>query len=1023
MKNKLHGFLTLMLAFVVQFTFAQEKTITGTVIDEDGLPLPGVNIIVKGTMNGAQTDFDGNYSISAESTDVLVFSYVGFATQEIPVGDKTRIDATLGVDAAALEEVVVMGYVSKRRDDMTGSAVQLGSDELQQTPMASVDQALQGKVAGLTIQSSSGTPGAVQNIRIRGVSSLNAGTEPLYVIDGVPIINNNVGGADSGSSLSPLASINSNDIESMTVLKDASATAAYGARGANGVIVITTKSGKEGKTTFNVSSYYGFTNNAIDGPKMLTGAQREELFYEGVLNTFGEEYGLTSIEDAREFDTNLLESSYGRSYQAWNAAGRPEGNWEENIKNEDAPIQEHVISATGGAEDHNFYASLGYYDQEATVIGAEFDRISGALNFSKQFNDKLEFTTANNASHTFQDGILEGSAYFSSPHTAKYFMSPIDQPYNEDGSINIGTGLPNPLYIAENDIDQSKLTRILSNNSLNWQTPIENLSATSRFSVDYQVYNYKRYRNRVRGDGDATNGYGWAVNRNTATYVFQNSLDYFWNTGDHNFDFKVLQEYQKYRRSYLSAQGDQFVADGLTNLASAGNPIGAYSEFTDWSVASYLGNASYNFNNRYVVDLTYRREGNSRFSSDNRWGDFWAVGAAWNLHREAFLANNDMINTLKLRGSYGKTGNANIDINSYQVLFNYDADYAGTGASYPDTFGNEDLTWETSYTLDVGLEFGLIENRITGSLAYYTKETEDMLLNVPLSLTSGFDTQRRNIGRMENSGFEAELDLAIVRSNDFNLSIGGNVATVENEILELATDANGIEIPVINPDAPSGTQRSETGSMVNEWYMPTWAGVDPQTGVDTWYENGVDGATTTNYNAAERAFQGSSALPTLTAGLNFHVDYKGFFLDASGYYAGGHSTYESWHLYLNQPNLYSAGIYNGYASLMDRWQQPGDQTRVTKMIYGGQPWQYNSKFLHEGDFFRLRNVTVGYDFSPAINDAIGLNSGRIFVRGTNLYTWVKDDNLQHDPEVEQLGFTSIFTPPLKSVVLGINLNI
>ncbi len=916
--------LTLLLAFVVQLTFAQEKVVTGTVIDEDGLPLPGVNVIEKGTTNGTQTNFDGEYSLSVDVGTVITFSYVGFSTQEVTVGTANVYDITLGADAAALEEVVVMGYTSKRRDDMTGSAVQVGSEELQQTPMASVDQALQGKVAGLTIQGSSGTPGSVQNIRIRGVSSLNAGTEPLYVIDGVPIINNDVGGAASGSSLSALASINSNDIESMTVLKDAAATAAYGARGANGVIVITTKNGKSGKTTFNVSSYYGFTNNAVDGPKMLTGAQREELFYEGILNSFGEDNGLSTIEDAKEFDANILESSYGRTYQAWNAAGRPEGDWENTVKNEDAPIQEHVISATGGADDHNFYASLGYYDQEATVVGAEFDRISGALNFSKQFTDNLEFTTSNNASHTFQDGILEGSAYFSSPMAARYFLSPVDQPYNEDGSINLGTGLPNPLYIAENDIDQSKLTRILSNNALTWNTPIENLSATSRFSVDYQVYNYKRYRNRVSGDGDATNGYGFVVSRNTATYVFQNSLDYLFSRGDHNFSFKVLQEYQKYRRNYIDAEGDQFVADGLTNLASAGNPTGAFSEFTDWSVASYLGNASYNLDNRYVLDLTYRREGNSRFGADNRWGDFWAVGAAWNLHREDFLSNNDVINTLKLRGSYGKTGNANIGINSYQVLFNYDADYAGTGASYPATFGNEDLTWETSYTFDAGLEFGLIGNRITGSLAYYKKKTEDMLLNVPLSLTSGFDEQRRNIGEMENSGFEAELDLAIVRSNDFNLNIGGNIASVENEILELATDANGVEIPVINPDAPSGTQRSETGSMANEWYMPTWAGVDPATGVDTWYVNGVDGETTTNYGAAERAFQGSSALPTLTAGLNFHVDFKGFFLDVSGYYAGGHSVYESWHLYLNQSNLYPTGVYNGYASLMDRWQQPGD---------------------------------------------------------------------------------------------------
>ncbi|MGM0934838.1 MAG: SusC/RagA family TonB-linked outer membrane protein [Bacteroidota bacterium] len=1017
MKNKLHGFLTLLLAFVVQFTFAQEKTISGTVIDEDGLPLPGVNIIVKGTNKGAQTDFDGNYNISAQSTDVLVFSYVGFTTQEIPVGDKTRIDATLGVDAAALEEVVVMGYVSKRKDDMTGSTVQVSSEELQQTPMATVDQALQGKVSGLQISSSSGTPGAVQDIRIRGISSINAGNEPLYVIDGVPIINDNVGGSAATSSLSALASINSNDIESITVLKDASTTAAYGARGANGVIVINTKSGKSGKTSVNVSSYYGFSNNAIEGPDMLTGAERETLYYEGIKNTFG----LESNEAAREFEVANIGDAFG--YQAWNEAGRPEGDWDEVIKNVDAPVQEHNISANGGGEKHNFYASLGYFDQEATVINSDFQRISGSLNLTQSISDNLEFSSSNTGSHSFQDGLLEGSAYFSSPHTARYFQNPTQPPYNEDGSYNLNTTLPNPLFIGEQDIDESKLTRILSNNSLTWQTPIENLSATSRFSVDYQVYNYKTYNNRVRGDGDDTNGYGYQVSRNTATYVFQNSLDYLMNFGDHNFNFKVLQEFQKYRRNFTAAEGDQFVADGLTNLSSAGNPIGAYGEFSDWAVASYLGTAAYNYDNRYVLNATYRREGNSRFASDNRWGDFWSVGAAWNLHREAFLSDNDMINTLKLRGSYGKTGNANIDINQYQVLFNYNADYAGTGASYPATYGNEALTWETSYTFDAGIEFGLFQNRITGLVAYYRRESQDLLLDVPLSYTTGFDSQFRNIGSMENKGFEAELDLAIVRSNDFNLNIGGNVGTVENEVLEVAQDANGNEIAVTNPDAPAGSQRSAAGTLVNEWFLPTWAGVDPETGVDTYYVDGEGSETTTSFTEANRVYQGSSALPSLTAGLNFHIDYKGFFLDASGYYAGGHQIYESWHLYINQPNYYATGVYNGYDALMDRWQQPGDQTRVAKSIFGGEPWRYNSKFLHDGDYFRLRNVTFGFDFSPNMVDAIGMSSARIFVRGTNLYTWVKDDNLLHDPEVSAAGFTSITTPPVKSVVLGVNLKL
>ncbi|MDT0643633.1 TonB-dependent receptor [Zunongwangia sp. F363] len=990
---------------------------TGTVTDDQGLPLPGVNVVVQGTRNGVQTNFDGVYSISVEPGSILVYSYIGFEPQEVLVGSSNTYNINLKVDTGALEEVVVMGYVSKRREDLTGSAVQIGSDELQQTPMATVDQALQGKVAGLQIASSSGTPGAVQDIRIRGISSITAGNEPLYVIDGVPIISTDLVGTDDNgtSSFSSLASLNSSDIESITVLKDASATAAYGARGANGVIVITTKTGRSGKTAINVSSYYGFTNNAIDGPDPLTGAQRETLYYEGIMNS----YELNSMEEARAYELENFGDAAG--YIAWNEAGRPETDWKELVTNHDAPIQEHTISANGGSEKHTFYASLGYYKQEATVIGSDFDRISGSLNLTQDISDSFEFSSSNTASHSFQDGLLEGSAYFSSPHTAKYFTSPLDQAFNEDGTYNLNTGLPNPLFIAENDIDQSRFTRILSNNSLRWMTPVENLSFTSRVSIDYQVFNYKSYNNRVSGDGDDTDGYGYEFARNTATYVIQNSVDYLMNLGDHNFDFKLLQEYQKYNRRFLEAEGDNFVTDGLTNLASSGNPTAVGSEFTDWAVASYLGTAAYNYDNRYVINGTFRREGNSRFAKENRWGDFWSVGAAWNLHREEFLDGNDLVNNLKLRASYGKTGNANIDINLYQVLFNYDADYAGTGASYPAGYGNEDLSWETSYTFDAGIEFGLLQNRLTGSFGYYRRETKDALLEVPLSYTTGFSQQVRNIGRMENSGFEAELNVDVIRSRDFNFNIGGNLGTVDNEVLEVAEDANGNEIPVISPN--TSYQRSASGTMINEWFLPTWAGVDPDTGVDTYYTNGAGSEVTTTYTQANRVYQGSSALPTLTAGLNLHVDFKGFFLDASGYYAGGHKVYESWHLYLNQTNLYETATYNGYSSLMDRWQQPGDITRVSKVVDAYQPWTYSTKFLHDGDYFRLRNVTFGYDVNADALATIGVSSARLFVRGTNLYTWVKDDYLLHDPEVDAGGFTTITTPPVKSVVFGINLKL
>lgn len=1004
----------------VGFTYAQEKTVSGNVTDQNGLPLPGVNIVVEGTSTGTQTDFDGNYTIQAEEGQILAFTYIGQKQEKRTIGASNTIDVQMDEDAQALEEVIVLGYATTNEAELTGSAVQLNSENFEQVPVSTVDQALQGKVPGLVLNNASGTPGSATDIRIRGVSSITAGNDPLYVIDGVPMVNTTSSDAlssdtFSGSSFSPLASINNNDVESITVLKDASATAAYGARGSNGVIVITTKSGKAGKTSFNFSTSFGFSNDAVEGPQVLKAAERETLFYEAVYNTFGESEGFTQ-EGARAYYENVLGDPYG--YATWNAVGRPEPNWGEVITNKNAPIIEYNLSASGGGEGYGFFTSLGYYQQEATVIGSDFDRISGTLNFDKDLTENWKFSSKNTASYSFQDGLLESSAYFSSPRAVKFFMSPLDQPYNSDGSLNIfDTSLPNPLYIAEEDLDESKFTRVITNNSLNWSTPIENLSFTTRVNIDYQSYNYRRYRNPVKGDGDGSNGYGWNAQSTRANLVFQNSLDYNWYLGDnHQIDFKALQEFQKNKFNYLEADGDNFADVGLTYLNSAGNPTLANAFFEDWSVASYLGMIHYSaFQGKYVLDATYRREGNSRFAFDNRWGNFYSAGAAWNLHKENFLLDNNVINNLKLRGSYGVTGNANIDLNQYQALLAYDSDYAGEGASYPSTVGNQDLSWETAHSLDVGFDFGVLQNRITGSLAYYERESKDLLLDVPLSLTTGFEDQTRNIGRMENKGIEAEINFKIVRSENLNISLGGNMATTNNEVLELAEDTQGEEINITTQ-----TTRIESGHPVRAWYMPTWAGVDSANGDELYYLDGVGSETTNNWNEAESEFQGGSAIPEITAGANFHIDFSGFYIDVDAYYAGGHKVYEDWHRYTNGIDLNSLGSFQGVDALLDRWQEPGDVTRFGRMQYANFPWQRHSKFLYEGDFIRIRNLTFGHNFNTKFTELIGIASARVFLKGTNLFTWVKDDRLKYDPETAADGFTGFTTPPVKSVIFGVN---
>jgi TonB-linked SusC/RagA family outer membrane protein len=1004
--------LLLSSAFMlIAFSGWAQKTVAGTVLDDGGLPLPGATVIEKGTSNGVSTDFDGNFSIEVAEDAVLEISFIGYSTAEISAS-ADDFNITLSADNE-LEEVIITGYTSQRRSEVTGAVTQLDSEDLTQLTVPTVDQALQGQVAGLTITQNSGTPGSTSQIRIRGISSITAGNEPLYVIDGVPVVNGNVSNSTASSFMSALSAIDANNIASISVLKDAASTAQYGARGANGVILITTKGGKSGEAKFNISSYYGVQNDAIYGPEMLTAQQRFELYSEGLFNDNPGTF--SSISDAGDY----ILANVG-SYTTWDANGRPDSNWADAITNDNAPIQEHNFSASGGDEKSTFYASLGYMKQEATVIGASFDRISGALNITRKLNDKLTFSSNNSVGVTEQEGILERSAYFEGPRTAKFFGNPLLQVLNEDGTPNqYGGGVPNPLYITSENINDTKFTRIVTNNSLSYDI-MEGLTFGTRLNVDYLIYDRKSYSNTIYGYSVPNGGELSDAHRNQVTYVVQNYLDYNWELNDdHSFDFKLLQEYQTNRSTYLSADGESFPDAGLFYLDNAGSPVGVSSSYSDWYVGAYLASVHYvGFSGKYVGDLTYRREGNSRFGPDNRWGDFYSIGAAWNLHKEDFLADSDIFDNLKLRASYGKSGNANISINQYQALLAYDADYAGQGAVYTSTFGNSNLSWETNYSYDVAVDFGMFDGKLAGSLGYYSRDSEDLLLDVPLSLTTGFDSQTANIGSVKNSGIEFEFNYNVISSEDFNFSIGGNFATTENEITKLAKDPNGDTIKL-------QTSRTliDEGQPIYAWFLPTWAGVNPQTGAEEWYVNGVDGATTTVFNEAEQVLQGGSALPTFTAGLNIHLDYKGFFLDANGFYAGGHKVYEGWHRYLNESAVgFSVGPYQGYSSLLtDAWRQPGDVTRNGQITAGTVPWQRHSKFLYDGDWARLRTLTFGFNFDKSTLAGTGLDGLRLYVRGNNLLTWKKSDYQKWDPEVDLGGETGLETPPTQSFIVGLNL--
>jgi len=1010
-----------LLSFLGMQVIMAQTTVTGTVTDDSGAPIPGATIIPQSNPQyGTLSESDGSYKVEVPAGEThLKISFLGKQDQVVEIAGRSKIDVTLKNEDINVEEVIITGYAIKGKNSLTGSTIQLNGDDIRNSPVATVDQTLQGKVPGLTISASSGTPGSIQDIRIRGVGSINAGNDPLIVIDGVPVINTDMGDSENTgrSSLSALASINSADIESITVLKDASATSAYGARGSNGVIVITTKKGKNAKTTFNLSTSYGFQNKATAGREVLTGVQREELYLEAVYNQYGTAYDFTEAE-AYDF---VVANDLNPTLVNWVDADRPINDWDAAMRNENAPVFNMNFSASGGNETSSFYSSLGYNKTESVVLGSQFSRINGSLNYNRVLSDRVKFSTSNTVSHTNQDGaILEQSAYFANPIMSKYFTSPWYAPYDEAGEPTFDIGGPyNYLYLKDHDISYNKLTRMMNNSFLEVEI-IDNLKFKTLVAMDFNIADYKNHSNRVYGDASAEGGSTYTSLGRNINIVTQNSLSYVMQKDEHFVSALALIEYQKNQYYFLDAYGESFIADGLTNVNSAGANKDADSYYEDWMNASYLGMVNYEYADKYVVDATFRREGSSRFAAGHRFGNFWSVGAAWNIIKEDFMANLDFVSNLRLRGSYGLSGNSAINLNSYQALLGFDADYAGAGAIYPSTYGNSFLTWEKNRNYDLGFDFGFLSEKITGSFAYFNKYTFDLLQAVPLSRTSGHASYTSNIGEVVNKGIEALVDIAIVRSQDLNVSLSLNFATLDNEVVELAKDGEGNYINI-----ETGTRKVEVGHPIYEWRMKKYAGVNPENGNPQWYLNGKDGEVTETYASAALEFQGGSAIPTYSGGAGIHADYKGVYFDMNLYLAGGHKVYEDWSFYTHHAGRYTIEYYQGVSDLMNRWQEVGDVTDVPKMYYnntGNNASSTSTRFLYDGTYARVKDIVIGYNLPSEWLAFAKFQSASIYLRGTNLFTWVKDENLQYDPEVRADGFTRLTNPPIKSVSFGLNLN-
>ncbi|ANH60957.1 SusC/RagA family TonB-linked outer membrane protein [Dokdonia donghaensis] len=978
-----------LLGFMAQVTLAQ-KTITGTVKEQNG-PLPGASVLIQGTTTGTQTDFDGNFSIEASSTDVLTFSYVGFKEVSIPVGNQTIINVTLEEDNA-LDEVVIVAFGSQTKKKNVQSVSVVGQDAIKDIPANSPQELLQGQAAGVQVVQSSGVLGAAPTIKIRGVASVSSGSRPLFVVDGVPLNDTDLTsnqGANQG--LNPLANINPNDIESISVLKDASATAIYGSRGSNGVVIVTTKSGSKGgqtTVTLNVSTGISESTDTFD------------------------------MMNADEFRQYAVDANY---FGIDNVADLPQGgfNWVDGVTR--TGISNNIdASVSGGSEKTSFYISTNFKDEEGFIIGNDLKRRAGRLNINHTATDWLEIGANIGITRNEFDRVGAENSTFA-PLTSAYLIRPWVQPRDENGNL-VNTGfIANTIAIESLDINDSDVTRTTGNVSAKVSL-FEGLTFNSRFGIDRVLVEEQQRSFELNSPGGTGSNFYAQDNR----YILTNTLNYDTTFGDkHDLGAVAGISYEENTIRTIAVAGTGFASDSSLNIESAAQKTTTTSSATANSLVGYFARVNYAYDSKYVLEGSLRRDGSSRFGADNRFGTFFALGGAWNLSEEKFLEDSSWINNLKLRASFGTTGNDRIG--NFQSLALYSG---GTFGQYNDQAGlapvsapNPDLKWERSKAFDIGLAGDLFNNRISFSVDYYKKRTDDLILNLPLPISTAAGTNNtiaRNVGEIENRGFDVSLTSNNFRDGDFKWTTTLNIGFNTNEVISLpgaSIDTEGREFI-----AGSASQRAIVGESINTFYLVRYKGVNPQTGDAEWLD--ADGNATTNPNPSTDRVIAGDANPDFVGGLTNTFKYKNFDLNVLTNFSVGNDIYVDG---LRFTDNAASGSFNNRAALLNVWQQPGDNAFVP--AFDSPTFntfaQRSTAQLRDGSFLRFKNVTLGYTIPKSVLDKTRhVKNIRLYATATNLIT-IKGSDLEGiDPEVTDTSAAlgqgeTFFTPPQsKSFIFG-----
>jgi TonB-dependent starch-binding outer membrane protein SusC len=1008
--------LLFTMACLFAFTgYAQQRNVSGTVTSsEDGGPAPGVNVIAKGTTNGTTTDSNGKFTISLpEGANTLVFSFIGLKTTEVEVGSKTTVDIQMETDVTQLSEVIVVGFGTQIKQDLTGNIASVSGKDIQNQPLPSFDQAMQGRAAGVFIESGNGKLGQGIKVRVRGAASVSASNEPLYVVDGIIVTTDNLSSTDAPTN--PLANINSNDIESIEILKDAAAASIYGSRAANGVVLITTKRGKAGKTTFNINYMKGFSSPTRTA-KWLNGQQYYQGFKEAFDNTdaivqrdAGEDFGSYMYgEPGMTFD-DVLDAELGD----WDVSANE--NWAENAYRNDAGIDQFDISTSGGNEKTKFYASLQLSDQKGILILDRYKKVSGRANIDHQATDKLNLGINFSLSRSVNNRLSDDNE-FTTPMQL-LALPPVQPARQEDGTLNENTVYFNGLVVAENSTFQTAVLRNISNIFAAYKfTP--SLSFRTEFGIDILNQNEEQWSGKEIDsqtgyvNGGASSGWTNVLNYSTNNYFSFNKV-----SNNHNVELVAGMSFQKTQRDETAASAQTFPNDAFRVLNNASVITSVSGTPTDYAFLSYFGRANYKFKNKYLLSLSGRVDGSSKFGEDNRYGFFPAASAGWILTQESFTEGiRNTLSFLKLRASVGVTGNAPTE--NFAALGLYSAStYDVQGGVFPSQLANPDLKWETTIQTDIGLDYGFLNDRITGEIDYYVKNTSDVLLNRNVPGTSGFLTQFVNIGEIENKGVEFVINSQNV-VGEFTWSTSFNFARNRNKIINL--DDNVIEGGYLN--------RAVEGQSIGVFYGIEYAGVDPANGDALFYINDPENPsreTTTDYNSAFRTVIGNPN-PDFIGGLNNTFGYKGFDLSFLFQFVQGNDVY-------NGAGKFQRGNFTYFDNQLvedwqNAWRKPGDVTDVPQSrLFLDNGDQESSRFLQDASYVRLKTLTFGYNFPKSLVNRASIESLRLYVAAQNLLTFSKYD--LNDPEVNtdylagNIGQGNDFyaAPQIKTISFGVSL--